>query len=335
MMENSKPGSAAIFRLRTNRLLAFCAFFSLIAVTGSVHIYRTYRTSREAKLHDLTAIADLKANQIRAWYGGRISGAWVMSQNRMIQRQAVHVLEHPDDMRSRQELLGWMETLRQAYGYQFIVLHDAHGIARCVVPAGTPSPAIGTGGDFQGVLRSGKIQAEDLQRDQGQKAGAVHFDTLVPVSTETDKSAAAKGVWLLRTDPYPYLYPLVESWPTPSKSAETLLVRQDGRDVLFLNELRHCPQSAVLIRRSMDLYPTLPATQAIKGRKGIVEDNDYRDVPTLAAIRRITGTPWFIVAKIDAKEFYAPLRQSIWTTALLLVAFSMIAALGMSLNRHK
>jgi len=34
-------------------------------------------------------------------------------------------------------------------------------------------------------------------------------------------------------------FPLIQSWPTPSKSSETLLIRKEGDSVIFLNELRH------------------------------------------------------------------------------------------------
>ena len=31
-----------------------------------------------------------------------------------------------------------------------------------------------------------------------------------------------------------YLYPCLSRWPTPSRTAETLLVRREGHDALFL-----------------------------------------------------------------------------------------------------
>ena len=46
------------------------------------------------------------------------------------------------------------------------------------------------------------------------------------------------GVLALQIDPETYLYPFIKRWPTPSQTAETLLVRRDGNDVLFLNELK-------------------------------------------------------------------------------------------------
>lgn len=46
------------------------------------------------------------------------------------------------------------------------------------------------------------------------------------------------GVMMFRIDPVRFLYPQIQSWPVPSATAETLLVRKDGDNVV-LNELRH------------------------------------------------------------------------------------------------
>ena len=47
------------------------------------------------------------------------------------------------------------------------------------------------------------------------------------------------GFLVLRIDPGKVLYPLLQSWPTASKSAESLIVRKEGDEIVYLNELRH------------------------------------------------------------------------------------------------
>ena len=44
-----------------------------------------------------------------------------------------------------------------------------------------------------------------------------------------------------------YLYPLVQTWPTPSSTAETLLVRRHKDSALFLNALRHRAPAALQV----------------------------------------------------------------------------------------
>ncbi|OGU08148.1 MAG: hypothetical protein A2075_04450 [Geobacteraceae bacterium GWC2_58_44] len=315
-------------------ILAFCAFFSAAAITGSFYISHQFETSRQAKQFELTAIADLKAGQISNWYGDRMSDARLILKTPMIQRQAVKLLDNQIDDKARQELLTWMENVRTEYGYLFIALYGADGIARRVAPADASAPSMTGNGDFRAAVRAEGVWAGDLQRYRGKGEQEIHFDIMIPVGIHPG-NAPAKGVWLLRVDPYHFLYPLVQSWPTPSSSAETLLVRQEGGDVLFLNELRHQPDSALRLRRPIDQYPDLASTQAIGGREGIVERLDYRNVPTLAAMRRVAGTPWFMVAKMDTDEIYAPLRERSRMTMLLLFALTVTAALGIGLQQRR
>ena len=52
--------------------------------------------------------------------------------------------------------------------------------------------------------------------------------------------------------------------------------------------------------------------QAALGREGIVEGVDYRGVPVIADVRRVPDSPWFLVARMDTSEVYAPLRERLW-----------------------
>ena len=49
--------------------------------------------------------------------------------------------------------------------------------------------------------------------------------------------------------------------------------------------------------------------KAVLGQEGIVEGVDYRGVPVIAAVRAVPDSPWFLVARMDASEVYAPVRE--------------------------
>ena len=115
----------------------------------------------------------------------------------------------------------------------------------------------------------------------------------------------------------------MKSWPTPSRTAETLLVRREGNDVLFLNELRHRRGTALKLRLPTDAEKRMPAAMAVLGEVGVVEGNDYRGVPVVGAVRAVPGIPWFMVAKVDQDEIYAPLYRQAWLT---LVAWGLLLA---------
>lgn len=113
-----------------------------------------------------------------------------------------------------------------------------------------------------------------------------------------------------------FLYPLIQSWPTASETAETLLIRKEEEDVLFLNELHHRKGTALRLRIPLS-RSDLPAAKAINGAQGIVEGKDYRGIDVIAAILPVPDSPWFMVSKIDVAEAFAEWRFR----ALVIAAF--------------
>lgn len=116
------------------------------------------------------------------------------------------------------------------------------------------------------------------------------------------------GAILLRVDPARLLFPLIQSWPAPSASVETLLFRREGDDIVYLNDLRDKSGPARNFRFTIHEEKLLAAIVA-RGKQGVLEGTDYREVPVIGAGRAIPGSPWYLVTKMDAAELYAPVYQ--------------------------
>ncbi|MCZ7542858.1 MAG: hypothetical protein M5R40_04655 [Anaerolineae bacterium] len=99
---------------------------------------------------------------------------------------------------------------------------------------GTPEPAARhLSQDVRDVLRSRQIAFLDFHRDA--EDWPVRLGVLVPIfeAQDTDEALGDEalgdeviGVLVLRIDPETYLYPLLNRWPVPSETAETLIVRR-------------------------------------------------------------------------------------------------------------
>ncbi|HAH08082.1 MAG TPA: hypothetical protein DCM05_16420, partial [Elusimicrobia bacterium] len=133
---------------------------------------------------------------------------------------------------------------------------------------------------------------------------------------------------IARSDPQRYLYPLIQTWPTASRTAETLLVRREGEGVLFLNELRHRQEPALSLRIPLSRQDS-PAAQAVLGRVGGFEGLDYRGVRVLSDVRPVPGTDWFLVSKVDAGEILAEVRYR-GGAILLFTIMGILMAGGMA-----
>jgi hypothetical protein len=69
----------------------------------------------------------------------------------------------------------------------------------------------------------------------------------------------------------------------------------------------------------------------LRGETGAVEGVDYRGVPVVAVGRRVPGTPWAIIGKVDQQEIYAPLQRETATVCMILATLVLASALLMLL----
>jgi PAS domain-containing protein len=276
---------------------------AVIAVTGLAgYLYsaaekRSFHTETS---NQLTAIADMKVRELVAWREERLGDAKVIQFNPFTHRA---VRETLDNGRDRGDIEKWMGLLMEAYQYTAASLWDRDYRRRVWLPADDPAR------DAQHELIIQAMRAKtpvlgDLHRDE--PTGAVHIALAIPLMGSS--SSEPIGALLLKIDPERFLYPLIQSWPTPSRSAETLLVRREGNDVVFLNELRHRRGAALDLRVPLSRLE-LPAARGALGYTGPFEGVDYRGVAVVAVTRGVPGSPWFVVAKVDQEEVLAPLRQ--------------------------
>ncbi len=319
--------------------LVWLLLATAIGSAGWLYLGRQIAASRAHALAELFTIADLKVAQIAKWYHERRADAEVLLRSPADQALAARVLAGTADATSREHLLQWMEARRALYHYEAFVLYDASGRAVAVTPPGWPAPTWTGNTRFQAALTATDVSIWDLHRDPPGAApadGHVHLSFWSPVRTPDGRDERAPGAWLAQVDPREFLFPNVQTWPTASRTAETLLVRRDGSDVVFLNDLRHRKNTALTLRFPIDRSSALPAAMAVKGHAGVVEGDDYRGVPVLAVLRTVPDTPWQMVAKVDRDEIFAPVRASVWEGGILLAAMLIIAGLSLVLiERHR
>ena len=99
---------------------------------------------------------------------------------------------------------------------------------------------------------------------------------------------------------------------------------------MYLNELKFQTNAALNLR--IHLTKTeLPAVKAALGQEGIVEGTDYRGVMVIANVHGVPNSPWFLVAKMDTAEVYAPLRQGQWIVVMAIVVLLCSAGAGVAL----
>jgi len=312
----ARPNVEATTRASYTFLLVFVLLAAGIVTSGFLY-YRNYEIRHRTEVEQqLTAIAELKVDGIVHWRKERMGDASLFYQNANFSIRVKKYFQKPEDDKNEQRLRTWLQHVQESYKYDHVFLLDARGRER--MSAFETQRTISNHLILRAAeaLRTKQVAFEDFYRNEYD--GHIYLAVLVPILDEQDNGRAI-GTLALRIDPQQYLYPFLMRWPTPSDTAETLLVRREGNEVLFLNELRYQKNTALNLRRSLD-QKELPAAQAALGRKGTMEGRDYRGVPAIADLRAIPGTPWFLVSRIAVSEVYGPLREKLWMTIALVAA---------------
>jgi PAS domain S-box-containing protein len=279
-------------------LILFCAISFSLAAGGYWLHRREVEAIKKDKYEDLKGIADLKASQILEWRRERLADAR-MNSSGLFGSLMAKWAGSSGDSALESAILAQFDRLCEYENFENVVLAGVDG--RVLLSGDSCLTALDPGA---ARLVAEAVAARDAvfgDLFRCPKCGGARCDVAAPVF---DGNEETRAVLLLRTDAEDYLFPLVESWPTPSKSAETILAARVGDDALVLNRLRHRIGSAMAFRAPLS-EAAMPVVSAALGGSGRFEGRDYRGEKVLADIRAIPGTPWFMVAKVDASEILA------------------------------
>ena len=273
------------------------ALFLLLAAIAGIGGYRVFREQRdeiiEQKHQELFAVADLKVREIAFWRRERIADASVIAGTPLLDDELTGWLAERSDAAARRKLLAWMGSLRQVLSYRAVAIIDAEG--KVLLGSGLdPNDSVALS-----VEPWPPVDTVLTDIHEPVAGGMATIGIYSPIAAPA--GLARHLVLYLEIDPSLYLFPLLKSWPTSSASGETLIVRREGNEIVYLNELRHRSGGALKLRLPLGTTD-LPASRAARGESGVLDGTDYRGAPVFAVGRPIPGTSWFLIAKDDRTE---------------------------------
>jgi len=302
-------------------LLAFC-----ISITGYLYYNNQQRELKKNIQDELSAIADLKVNQVIAWRKERIGDADIIMNNNLISARIDQFRKNPATSGLKKDIQTWLTSLQDNYDYKIIFLVDPKGEILLSTDQRNGSLSPQSRKWLDDALRTKNVVFTDLHTSDN--INIVHIDLIAPIFLHTQNTSQPLGAVIFLIDPEMFLYPLIQTWPGLSKTAETLLIRREKDEIVFLNELRHRKNAALSLRVPLSKHPALASLLEKEG-SGLLDTHDYRDVPVLANIQPVPATSWLLVSKIDEDEVYAPIREQ--ARLLAIVITLLITAAGLSI----
>ncbi len=323
-MAAERPGRG--LKATTAGAALFCLATLVLAYVSYAQFEADYRHQTQARLE---AIAELKAKEVAAWRRERVADGRYFIDNRSIVDLSARLLRGEVDAAA--QLRDALRRMQENHRYQRIAYHDAEGTQRLAVPDdGGDSRHMQA--DVVAAIAAGQLRFLDLHDSPD---GLSHMAIIAPLSSTPNGAGRGPGAMVLRIDAQQALSPFLTTWPMPETTAQTLLVRRDGDEVVYLNAVLGLPGGDAPARVPIT-RTDLPAVRAVMLGPGAVEARDRRGVEVVAAALPIADSPWFLLAAQARQELYGPIRERalVTITMVVLLLIAGMAGLGFVWRGH-
>ena len=280
-------------------IIFLLGFINICLLTGA---YLYYLSVKERILYersdDLQTITTLKINQIEQWFNERLSELKYFPANKNFVFHTKKLIVEKNDIKLQNYFLSRFQRLRDNHKYKNILITSLNG--RVLFTLDSTQKKVDSFN--QKFLRRENKSKEIWFTDfyYCKYHNEIHYDILSPV---IDENSSIIAYVIFKVNPNDYLYPLIQEWPVPSKSAETLIFRKGKDRIILLNKLRYIDNSKLSFSIPLSRKDILAVKGAL-GESGIIEGKDYRNVDVIGDICHIPGTDWYMIAKMDMSDIY-------------------------------
>ena len=313
-------------RERSDLLLPVAAVMALslaIAVVGFVGYHSVKNSVTHAVAANLQAVAELKVNQIDWWVENE------MEDFDQVLKPAIDKPQFADtlvkwlrggihDEERRQKLVDYLRHLASTEHYLDISVHAVEDGALLLTSDGKADTA-SIRAFAVAAAHAGKPLLEDIHIEETSGTPKVHIGFYNVMRVGESDSVVVH----ITRDASAILFPMIQQWSGWTNSAEILLLRREGGDVVLLNTLRHQPDTPLKQRLAVS-RPNSIGAAAVSGVNGMLHGNGFSEAPVFAYALPVKGTPWFLVAEMEEAEAYAKLNTVAALTSVI-VAILMLA----------
>ena len=283
---------------------------------GTILFQNFSETVKRERYQELRAVLALKAHEVSAWH--------------QQQRQAIEALVRDPDFdalrrgeplakqtpEAAERLRRRLASFAQGKEVEYVALFDGLGKI-----------------EFSSGIKPGG--AEQSQVDEVPAALTARTPTVLPLETSSPEAdyrvrlgyiqalgspEGLGGALLLSINPEITLLPVLETWPTPSRSGETAMLQVRGENIVRINRLRH-PQAAAPPSLQEKEDRERLGRMVVTGILGPLEATDYRGLRVMGIGQPIAGSPWHLVTKVDVSEVEEPIAERAVFAGVLALVF--------------
>ena len=319
---------------KRNQYILLIIAFIILCSSGWLFFITQKAQIREEKSHELAAIGDLKATQIEAWIKERKSEGYYFHNNTFFKESVANFINAPTNLSTKNKLSQWLIPFMNGHEYTtaYLITPDK----KVYTFSNHPLNESNLTGIFKYDhlslnIADSTVKMSDVFQSSNDDNVSIDMITTLQDNINPQKRLA---YLLFRLDPTVILFKNIQKWPTPSKTSETYIVRNDYDKTVYINELRH------LNNKPLDycipiLKQNIIGFKAAQGDTGIIEGTDYRGIKVLANIHKINHAKWVMVAKVDQSEIYSQIDYlAILITLFVILLFAITVFLLLFIDKN-
>jgi signal transduction histidine kinase len=306
----------------------------------SVLTFTAYKQSLETiRLAELQDIAALKAERMEAHFAALkanmevAQGYYNIKKNLPILTRLADAPNNPKFLAAKKMLDKQLQRMQSVLGLSDIMLVNPIGkVVYFSNPKHMPKEFLNPLPEpQQKAVAEGenRVYFSDifLNKAQGNRP------TMLIAAPAFDFDGAFIGVIAFEID-MASIYRLIKDITGLGATGEVLVGKKIGNKVIFLNPVRHDPETA--LNKSIGIGGALggPIQEAVQGKKGAGRSIDYRGEEVIAAWRYIPSLDWGMVAKIDTREAFADVTNLRYVVIIILfIVFILCSVIAFSMAR--
>lgn len=300
-------------------LISVVASIIVILVGYLYYIDEKGKTLTE-KYNEIKAISQLKSVQLSQWQKERMSEVKFFTSDQPFIEYISRIIKGEDEFKDkyRRSLMKIMSDKR----YENIFMVGEKG--DLIFSVNDTKVEIDSTLKLyvERIFNTKEILIRDLYYSN--LSNKIYLDFIAPVFNYQGEVASAL---VFRVNPDDYLYPLIQEWPTPSKTAESIIVRREGDSIRFISKLLH--EDNFRLYKTFSIKRTdIPAVRLVLGKQGMFEDKDYSGNKVIGEMNVVQGTSWYMVTKQSTGEVYYDLnKQAVLIIFIVMLTLFFIGAM--------
>lgn len=290
-----------------------CSLLLLIWATGRIN--DNIAQKLETQLRSLT---NERATLFELWITERKSDIYTLQHDPLLRQTVQAYAENPHTEAQEDILLERFQSLIAAYPYRQISLYTPSS-ERLLRVSMTQTKTDPDNVDLvKKATLSKDVEMSEIYIQNTDGTAGLTLDMSVPLIDPKNDTLIA--VVLLKVDPNPVIKSALSNIERSEDDTEVIIGQRQDDSVVIIDPRFQEGQNPSLLTFSLH-KDSLPAAMVARGQWGLIEGNDYKDLPVIAYARPLGESHWFILSKV-ARNSAQTLKHEI---LLALTAFAILS----------